>query len=366
MRTSLVALAALGGALLPLLSAVAAPDESSATTSRVRLLPPRVGIYHGAFPDFGPTEDRVATPSVRQFARLARKRMVWAYFSNNWFGGIHFPGQAVTAIRRSGATPFIRLMPRSDWTEGRADRRYGLGAIAEGRFDAELRRWARAAASTKVPLLVDFACEMNGDWFPWSGKWNGGGERTTYGDPRLADGPERYRAAYRHVIRVFRAQGARNVTWVFHVDADSTPSAHWNSMKAYYPGDDYIDWIGVSAYGAQTTSDPWESFTAVLDRAYPELAAISRRKPLMIAEFGVVEDPANGRKGRWIRAALEAIGARRYPRIKGISYWHSNWQNEDGTQSRMRIDSSPGALTAYRAGISRPTFVARARLSRGS
>lgn len=361
MRTRLAVLAALG-ALLPL-SAVPSPQESSATTPRVRLLPPRIGIYHGAFPDFGPTEDRVSTPSVGRFVRLARKRIMWAYFSNNWFGGIHFPGRAVTAIKRSGAIPFIRLMPRSDWTEDQADRRYRLGAIAEGQFDAELRRWARAAGSTHVPLLVDFACEMNGDWFPWSGKWNGGGVRTGFGDPRLADGPERYRAAYRHVIRLFRAQGARNVTWVFHVNADSTPSEQWNSMRAYYPGDDYIDWIGVSAYGAQTPKDPGESFTAVLDRAYQELAAISRRKPLMIAEFGVVEDPAKENKGRWISTALEAVANRRYPRIKGISYWHSNWQNEDGTYSRMRIDSSSGALAAYRAGISRPTFVARARFA---
>lgn len=165
------------------------------------------------------------------------------------------------------------------------------------------------------------------------------------------------------MIRLFRAQGARNVTWVFHVNADSTPSARWNSMKAYYPGDDYIDWIGVSAYGAQTTADSWESFTAVLDRAYPELAAISRRKPLMIAEFGVVENPAKGNKGGWISGALDAIAARRYARIKGVSYWHSNWQNEDGTHSQMRIDSSPGALAAYRAGISRPTFVVRARFA---
>lgn len=171
-RRSLTVAAVLG-ALLPL-SAVALPHESSAAAARRgRLLPPRIGIYHGAFPDFGATEDRVSTWPVTRFERLSRKQIVWAYFSNNWFGGIHFPRRAVTAITRSGAIPFIRLMPRSDWTEGQADRRYGLGAIAQGRFDAELRRWARAAASTNIPLLVDFACEMNGDWFPWSGKWNG-------------------------------------------------------------------------------------------------------------------------------------------------------------------------------------------------
>jgi hypothetical protein len=204
-RTSLAVVAALG-VLLPL-AAIASPYESSATAPRIRLLPPRVGIYHGAFPDFGPTEDRVSNLSIGRFERLSRKRVVWAYFSNNWFGGIHFPRGAVASITRSGAIPFIRLMPRSDWTEGQADKRYRIGAIAQGRFDVELRRWARAAASTKIPLLVDFACEMNGDWFPWSGKWNGGGERTGYGDPRLADGPERYRAAYRRVSRSFGPRG---------------------------------------------------------------------------------------------------------------------------------------------------------------
>jgi hypothetical protein len=362
LRTS-AAVAAFAALLLP--SSVAEPEGSSAAAARhTRLLPPSTGIYHGASPGFGATEDRVSTGRVKRFERLARKRIVWAYFSSNWFGGIRFPGRAVTAIARSGAIPFIRLMPRSDWTEGRVDRRYALGAIAGGRFDRALRRWARAAAATNIPLLVDFACEMNGDWFPWSGTWNGGGARTGYGNPRLADGPERYRAAYRHLVRLFRVEGARNVTWVFHVDADSTPRAPWNSMRAYYPGDDYVDWIGVSAYGAQSTSESWESLRAVLDRAYPRLVRISRGKPLMIAEFGIVENPAQGSKGRWIARALEAVAARRYPRIRGVSYWHANWQNEDGTQSRMRVDSSPNALAAYRDGISRPTFVVRARFVR--
>ena len=52
-----------------------------------------------------------------------------------------------------------------------------------------------------------------------------------------------------HIIDLFRALDVDNITWVFHIDAYNDPNTPWNQMAGYYPGDDYIDWIGVSAYG---------------------------------------------------------------------------------------------------------------------
>lgn len=336
-----------------------------AETGSTKLLPPPNGIYHAAFPDFGPEEDIVTARRLDDFFdELSGKKITWAYFSNNWFRGIRFPKGAVETIRSKGSIPFIRMMSRSNWNDGCSDRKYRLQKIIDGKFDKKLRAYAQAAKAVPGPLIIEFGTEVNGDWFPWSGHCNGGATTGGFGDPAVADGPERFRAAYRHIIDLFRSQDVRNVTWMLHLNAYGASDEPWNSFKAYYPGDDYIDWIGVSVYGAQTPRElrDWNpTFREVMDYAYPRLAAISRTKPIAVLEFGVVEYKG---KATWIASALNDLSNGRYPRIKAISYWHSDWDNFDGTWSRMRIDSSPSALAAYRQSIADPAFVVAPIISR--
>lgn len=250
---------------------------------------PETGIYLSAFPGFGATEDLVSEANLRDFEAIAGHPVVWAYFSNNWFHGIQFPQTCVDKIHKVGRVPFIRMMMRSE--DGRLpDSHYSLQQIIEGRFDPELTKWAEEAKLTRLPLMVEFGTEVNGDWFPWNGKWNGGGVTDDFGDPTLADGPERFQAAYRHIVNLFRRQEASNVSWVYHVTAQSSPNVSWNSIASYYPGDDFVDWIGVSVYGPQKVTDSaGESFSQILDRAYTELTALSPTKPIAVLEWGITE-----------------------------------------------------------------------------
>ncbi|HZX49681.1 MAG TPA: glycosyl hydrolase [Candidatus Paceibacterota bacterium] len=318
-------------------------SSSGLGVKSTKLLPPANGIYHGAFPDFGPEEDIVSAKRIQDFEALVGKGIAFAYFSNNWLGGIHFPQKEVQAIASTGATPFIRMMPRSDWYEGQPEPVYSLQKIADGVFDPELQKWAAEAKETKIPLLVEFGTEVNGDWFSWNARWNG-----------REQGAAVFQQAYRHIINLFREENVTTITWVFHVDAQGEPDEPWNSMAAYYPGDEYIDWIGMSVYGAQEPGDDWQTFQEVFDEAYAEFAAISATKPLALLEFGAHE---NNKKPAWIAQALESISSGRYPRVKAISYWHSNWENDDGTTSRLRLDSSKESLQAYQQAIQNPLFV---------
>lgn len=253
-----------------------------------KLVPLKKGIYHGANPGLGGTEDNVSVERIDAFERLAGKKIAWVYFSNNWYRSIMFPKQEIETIHALGKTPFVRLMPRSDFRENEPDPVYSLQEIIEGKFDSALKRWAKEAKRIKVPMLVEFGCEANGDWFPWSGLYNGGERKDGYGDPQKADGPERYRDAYRHIIELFRQVRVDNITWFFHMDAQSTPDVLWNSISAYYPGDDYIDWIGLSVYGAQEKGDAYRSFTEIMDHVYAEILQMTD-KPIAIVEFGITE-----------------------------------------------------------------------------
>jgi hypothetical protein len=202
---------------------------------------------------------------------------------------------------------------------------------------------------------------VNGVWVPWNGWWNGQGQLDGYGDPTYPDGPERFRDAYRHIVDLFRAEGATNVTWFFHAQTQRffPQDEWWNDVKYYYPGDDYVDWIGLSNCGPIDPNDPhFISFDDKLASSglYDTLTAISQR-PLAIVESAIVEN-ARWDKAQWIKDAFQAV-EQHCPRIRGMSWWDAGLP---GPQD-MRINSSPAALDAFRAAAADPYFQARAQFS---
>ena len=68
--------------------------------------------------------------------------------------------------------------------------------IIDGKFDKELIQYAKDARNFGKSLIIEFGTEVNGDWFSWNGKYNGGEEKDNYGNPDIPDGPERFRDAY--------------------------------------------------------------------------------------------------------------------------------------------------------------------------
>jgi hypothetical protein len=338
------------------------------------------GIYHGAFPEFGETEDLVTGRAITAFEAAVGKNIAWAYFSNNWFveneegkqwREIRFPREAVLTIwnhrEQHRIVPFIRMMPRSTWKENNPDPIYTMQNIIDGKFDAELREWARVAKSIRtlnepdasIPLIVEFGAEVNGAWFPWSGAQNGGKRKDGYGNPTKADGPERYRDAYRHVINLFRAEHADNIIWAFHVDAHPEPSDEWNNVADYYPGDDYIDLIGISVYGPQEPKDKFETFDQAItvNGVWQKISAMSS-KPIAIVEFGIDDVPG---KAHWITSAFKSISSHA-DRIRGISYWNSSQKNKNGYITKFTLSND--SLLEYRNAISAHYFISEVRLGR--
>ncbi len=348
-----------------LIVAALALSAGDAAATEVLARPPAGTVYHAANAGFGGTEDRVDRHRIHRFERLANRRIAWAYFSNNWTGGVNFPARQVAAILAAGRLPFVRIEPRSSFRPGGPDRRYTMQSILSGAWDGPgagsqgLIEWCRRAAAVEGPLLAEFGTEVNGDWFPWNGRWNGAGATTGYGDPLLADGPERFRDAYRHIIDVCRLAGADDITWFFHVDVGGSPAATWNEISSYYPGDDYIDWVGISDYGSLSPDERWRSFGRRYGRIRAEIRALGD-KPVAVLETGVLEDRGRpGRKAAWTRRTLRAIRTR-YPEIDAVSWWNERYR-DDGAVIDLRIDSSRSTLRAYRRGVAASAFVTQPR-----
>jgi len=314
-------------------------------------------IYFGAFPDFGGTEDIITDKRMDDFENLIEKKPLWAYFSQSWYNGIEYPKEAISTINNRGVVPFIRFMPRTNEEQYVAESKFTLQHIIDGMFDDELRQWAKDAKADNIPLLIDFAVEANGDWFSWSGVFNGRDNKAGYGDSNYFDGPERYRDAYRHIIDIFRDEDVRHVTWFFHADIYSNPQGEWNKAKYYYPGDDYIDWIGVSLYGPQhPKEDYWETMSEILAEQYKGIAEISTSKPIALLEFGVTDDHPLGNKSEWLEDAFETILNGTYLNFKAISYWHETWE-EDDVFASIRVDSSEASLETFKEYAKNPRFV---------
>lgn len=313
-------------------------------------LPPDGQFYQGVYPG-GTTgeEDDITLGGLLDYENVVNKKATWVYFSNNWYRSRKFPVETASWIRNAGSIPYIRLMLRSKQKFNNDETVYTLQNIIDGKFDQALRAWCMDARNFGTPLLVEYGTEVNSDSFPWSGVANGAGSMEEYGDPTLPDGPERFKDAYRHIIQICRDAGAVNITWVFHLDGDSTPEAAWNKSGNYYPGNNWIDWIGISIYGAYTPMSPYHQiFKTSMDRVYAEIRGFAPRKPIIIAEFGSAKNNPIVDQVQWARDALTVITSSDYKNLIGFSWWNEYWQN-DGNRAHdttMRVQDNPdlGAL----------------------
>ncbi len=345
-------------------------NKTSININKVKLIPPKDNkIYFSAFPDFGGDEENVTIENIKNFEKLVNKNILWAPFSQYWFKGIVYPKEKIHIISNQGVIPLIRFMPRSSTLEYVKETKFTLENIILGKFDSDLQNWAIEAKKDNIPLLIDFGVEMNGKWFPWNGYWNGGGIKDKYGNDSYPDGPERYRDAYRHIIDIFRKENVNHVTWFFHPTMYSTePLDEWNLPKYYYPGDDYIDWIGVSIYGPlHPKENYWDSFDEVLeyDNSYKKILNISSNKPFAILEMGVTDNHPMGDKSEWLKDGFESIINNKYIKFQAINYWHENWDN-DGSITSLRLDSSNKVLKTFKEIINNDIFISKPRFSKNS
>ncbi len=330
----------------------AAAAYDSVTTTIV--IPPPVGsLYHGVFPG-GHTltgaEDDVTDADVASYETSVAHQVAWVYFSNNWYRSRKFPWSTARMIRDRGAVPYIRLMLRSGGDNPRPEPVYKLTRILRGDFDDALRRWAYSARAFGTPLIVEYGTEVNGEWFSWNGRWNGGWRRDRYGSPTWPDGPERFVYAYRRIIRIMRGMGARNIVWVFHINNAIIPYTRWNSYRYYYPGGAYVNWIAVSAYGAQSPQETdINTFRSMMDYTYPRLATFDRTKPVMVSEFASDVRNPNADASVWARDAIDDMVAGRWPRVRGFSWWNEGWENDDDPahDTSLRVQDSPALANVF-------------------
>lgn len=244
------------------------------------------GIYDGSFPNTFAGMEQVESAVQYKFPIIS--------FYSAWGDKPtqQFPVRMAETIHSMGSVPMITWEPWVVDFDERvrtnlkplAEREYGsLASIARGDYDFYLVPWAKAAAAFRKPLLLRFAHEMNDPYrYPWG--------------PQNGNRPEDFIAAWKHVHLIFQKMGAANVLWVW------SPHISMPWFEYYYPGNEYVDWIGTGVlnYGDIASWSRWWSFHQVLEKAYPTLLRIG--KPIIISEFGTLA--SGGDMVEWYRQAF--------------------------------------------------------------
>ncbi|WP_430781933.1 glycoside hydrolase family 26 protein [Actinoplanes sp. G11-F43] len=194
--------------------------------------------------------------------------------------------------------------------------------ILDGRSDDLIAAAARRTRDFDRPVLLRWGWEMNGDWYDWGG-------------PRNDSDPAGYVKCFRRIRKIFDDEGADNVSWVWSPNWNSSPNEEWNRMEAYYPGDRYVDWVGVSGYNLNK-----EAPETLFDGFY---RTYSPRKPLMITEVGS-KDHGGTSKADWIKD-LSAYVARR-PAIGAVVWFDTD--THPSYPEHWRIDTDERSTAAYR------------------
>lgn len=207
---------------------------------------------------------------------------------------------------------------------------FRLKDIASGKYDSYIHNSALSAAAWGRPLFIRFAHEMNGGWYPWGRGSNGNTAKV-------------YKEAWRHIVRIFEAEGADNVKWVWCPNENSNGRF---AFKPYYPGDRWVDWVGLDGFN-WSLSPHWQSFGEIFASSYNSLVGMTER-PVMIVETGSWE--TGGSKAEWVTNALD----RELPEFTHVRAFL--WWSVDDSRGDLRVDSSPAALAALRASLASPHY----------
>jgi hypothetical protein len=190
-----------------------------------------------------------------------------------------------------------------------------LADIQAGMCDSYLRACAQIAAASRSPIYIKFATGMNGKRHPWCAHEKG-------------NSPALYIAAWRHVVDVFRENGAGNVRWVWAPDpeyAGSTP------LASVYPGDRYVDWLAIEGDVIATRPwESWEAFHAAFRPTHDKIAAVSG-KPIMVSGMAApvaASDPAD--------LFLKNIPVR-FKRLRALVWFLPESREQDGTDLKTGV-----------------------------
>jgi hypothetical protein len=244
---------------------------------------------------------------------VSRQPNLVGYYSG-W--GEPFKTSFAAAVRAHGAATIVQMDPTF----------IRVQAIAAGHYDRYLRSFADSVRAFGSQVVIGFGHEMNAYWYSWG-----------YGKLR----PSTFVAAWRHIVTVFRARGARNVTWLWTLQADERGTG---PIAAWWPGAQYVTWVGIDGYYYRS----YETFSGIFGKTIAQVRMLTNL-PILLSEAAVGPQAGQAAKIPDLFAGMREYGTLGLvwfdiPQHRGL--YHQDWH----------IEHNPGAATAFRRGASALTL----------
>ena len=311
MNCRLVTTGALGALVLMLAGCVSprysvtAPPAPKPVHATIAATPERhyLGVYE-------PDGQMTYQPFGKFAAAVGHRPDILLYYSG-WYERFRAPFARMA--RTNGAIPCIQIQPAG----------VSLAAIAAGRYDVYLRSYAAQVRAYGHPVIIGFAHEMNAPWYPWGNKHTS---------------PRTWIAAWRHIVDVFRAQGAGNVTWLWTINRyNPRITGH---VRDWWPGASYVTWVGIDGYYFA----PWETFKDVFQQTINDVRAFTR-DPILLSETAV--GPSAGTS-----KIPDLFAGMRRDHLLGL-IWFDKAQHQGTAHQDWRLEDNPAALALFRRAVHR-------------
>ncbi len=260
-----------------------------------------LGVYEAGTPG---TYQGIAT-----FATSVGRQPNLAGYYNGW--GEEFSTAFATAARRHGAATLIQIDPTDA----------SVAAIAAGDYDVYLRAYADAVRNFGHPVVIGFGHEMNATWYTWG-----------YGHVP----PRTFVAAWRHLVTVFRGQGADNVTWLWTIQADTRGTG---PIQQWWPGGQYVTWVGIDGYYYK----PADTFATIFGPTIAQVRSFTA-KPVLVSETAAGPEAGQAAKIQDLfrgMATYGTLGVVWFDITQDDGLYHQNW----------RIEDSPAAEHSFRLAV---------------
>jgi hypothetical protein len=245
---------------------------------------------------------------VADFARAAGKQPNLVGYYSGW--GERFKASFAETVRGHGAVTILQMDPTDA----------SVGGIVAGDYDSYLRSFADSVRDFGRPVVIGFGHEMNATWYTWG-----------YGHVP----PRTFVAAWRHIVTLFRRQGADNVTWLWTINADL---AGTGPIVSWWPGAGYVSWVGIDGYYYR----PSYTFASVFGRTIVQVRAFTH-KPVLLSETAV-----GPKADQSVKIANLFAGMRQYQTLGLV--WFDIAQDDGLYHQDWRIEDSPAAEAAFRLG----------------
>jgi hypothetical protein len=259
-------------------------------------------------------------------SQLGKKpSMVMWYVQWQTTGDHSFPLATCQQLDAAGYMPDITWEP---WC--------GLDDIISGKFDSDLQKFGQDIATFGKPVMLRFGHEFNGDWYPWN-YING-----------AAVPAATWVTAYKYVHDKIVDAGGTNAKWVWCPN-NGNGGNNPQDILSYYPGDDYVDWLGIDGYnwGTSQSWSSWSSFSSVFGTAYQKLITKAPGKPMMLGEMGCTS--TGGDKAAWIKDMFSQL-ENKYTHIKAFVWFNVNKETD------WRFTADTASTNAFALGLSDNTI----------